>query len=106
VYAWIQDVPIDAAFYGRITDAIGAEPMPGLLLHVAARLPGGGLRYIDVWESQEACDKVFAERIHPAVDAAFGGARPPVEPTLEVLDVIDLRGAWPQAGEAAQPLRF
>jgi hypothetical protein len=95
VYAWIQDVPIDEATYRRITDGIGADPMPGLLVHLAMRLPGGGLRYIDVWESRQACDKVFAERIHPAVDAALGGARPPVEPTLDVLDLIDVRGAWP-----------
>lgn len=92
MYAFIQDVPIDETFYGRISDLIGSEPMPGLLLHLAVKLPEGGLRYIDVWESQEACDKVFAERIHPAVDQAFGGARPPVEPTLDVLDVIDSRG--------------
>jgi hypothetical protein len=93
VYAWTQDLPIDAEFYGRITDALGAEPMDGLLMHLCVQNPAGGLRYIDVWESKEQCDRAFDERIHPAVDAAFGGARPPVEPTLEVLQVVEVRGS-------------
>lgn len=93
MYAFTQDLPIDAEFYARINEHLGPEPMAGLLLHLAVRLPEGGLRYIDVWESQEACDRAFRDRIHPAVDAAFGGARPPVEPELHVLDVVDARGS-------------
>ena len=93
VYAWTQDVPIDTEFYGRVTAAMGDEPMDGLLLHLAVRNPEGGLRYIDVWESREQCDRAFEERVHPAVDAAFGGARPPVEPRRHVLDVVELCGA-------------
>jgi hypothetical protein len=92
VYAFTQDVPIDAAFYGRITDALGDAPMDGLLMHLAVRNPEGGLRYIDVWETEEQCDRAFEERVHPAVDAAFGGARPPVEPRRNVLEVVDVRG--------------
>ena len=93
VYAFTQDVPIDAEFYGRIADALGSEPMDGLLLHLAVRNPAGGLRYIDVWESEEQCARAFDERVHPAVDKAFGGSRPPVEPTVTRLEVVDVRGA-------------
>ena len=39
VYAFTQDVPIDAEFYGRIADALGSEPMDGLLLHLAVAIP-------------------------------------------------------------------
>jgi hypothetical protein len=92
-YAFIQDVPIDTDVYGRITDALGDEPMDGLLVHLCVRRPEGGLRYIDVWETEEQCARAFAERIHPAVDAAFGGNRPPVEPTVTPLDVVEVRGA-------------
>jgi hypothetical protein len=60
---------------------------------MCVRLPDGGLRYIDVWESKEACARAFDERIHPAVDRAFGGSRPTDEPEVRHLDVIDLRGA-------------
>lgn len=93
VYAWTQDVPIDRKFYRRVTDTLGDAPMEGLLMHLCVQLPEGGLRYIDVWESKEQCDRVFRERIHPAVDAAFAGARPPVEPTRNLLDVVEVRGA-------------
>lgn len=93
VYAWTQDIPIDAEFYGHISDALGDAPMDGLLMHLCVQNPAGGLRYIDVWESEEHCDRAFDERIHPAVDAAFGGARPPVEPVRTELAVVEVRGA-------------
>lgn len=92
VYAFIQDVPIDTAMYTRITDRLGDEPMDGLLLHLCVRRDDGGLRYIDVWESQEACARAFDERIHPAVDAAFGGHRPGTEPTVDRLEVLHATG--------------
>jgi hypothetical protein len=93
VYAYTQDVPIDTDGYARIIEAIGDEPMDGLLVHLCVRRPDGGLRYIDVWETEEQCGRAFAQRIHPAVDAAFGGRRPPVEPTTVPLEVIDAGGA-------------
>lgn len=92
-YAFVQDVPIDTGVYGRIADALGEEPMDGLLLHLCVRRPEGGLRYIDVWESEEQCTRAFAERVHPAVDAAFGGRRPLQEPATHRLDVVEVRGA-------------
>ena len=93
VYAYTQDVPIGPDVYRRIIEDIGPEPLAGSLVHLCVRLPEGGLRYIDVWESEEACARAFDERIHPAVDRAFGGARPPGEPVVHPLDVVDLRGA-------------
>ncbi len=92
VYAYLQDVPIDSEMYGRITDSIGDDPMEGLLMHLCVRMPEGGLRYIDVWETEEQCARAFDERIHPAVDQAFGGRRPPGEPTVHRLDVVEVRG--------------
>ena len=93
VHAYTQDVPIDAAFYAKIADALGDEPLDGLLLHLVVERPEGGLRYVDVWESEEHCARAFDERIHPAVDAAFGGSRPPGEPVLTPLRVVEVRGA-------------
>ena len=92
VYAYTQDVGIDTDVYQRITDALGDEPMQGLLLHLVVRRPEGGLRYVDVWQSEADCARAFEERVHPAVDAAFGGARPP-EPVVTPLDVVEVRGA-------------
>ncbi|GAA4807503.1 hypothetical protein GCM10023200_51420 [Actinomycetospora chlora] len=93
VYAFTQDVPIDEALYRRIMEQLGPEPLAGQVLHLCVRRPDGGLRYIDVWESEEACARAFDERIHPAVDAAFGGTRPGTEPRVDRLEVIDAQGA-------------
>lgn len=93
VYAFIQDVPIGEDLYRRIVDKLGPEPIDGSLLHLCVREADGRLRYIDVWESEEACDKAFEDRIHPAVDAAFGGQRPDGEPTVHRLDVLHAAGA-------------
>ena len=69
VYAFIQDVPIGEDVYRRITDEIGPEPIAGQLMHLCIREQDGRLRYIDVWESEQACAQAFDQRIHPAVDA-------------------------------------
>jgi hypothetical protein len=94
VYAFTQDVPIDEDTYRKIINRIGPEPIKGSLLHLAVRRPDGGLRYIDVWESEDACARAFEERIHPAVHGVFEqtGFRPDGEPPVTHLDVIDASG--------------
>jgi hypothetical protein len=92
VYAYIQDVPIGEELYRRIIDKIGPEPLVGGLLHLCVREPDGKLRYIDVWESEQACTRAFEQRIHPAVDATFGGSRPVGEPEVHRLDVLHASG--------------
>ena len=93
VYAYVQDVPIGDELYRKVIDELGPEPLAGSLMHLCVRRPDGGLRYIDVWESEEACARAFDERIHPAVDTAFGGGRPGTEPTVERLEVLHATGA-------------
>lgn len=93
MYVYTQDVPIDLATYRRITESLGPEPLAGSLLHLCVRRPDGGLRYIEVWESQAACAKAFEDRIHPAIDAVFGGTRPPGEPTVQRYEVLHASGA-------------
>jgi hypothetical protein len=93
-YAWIQDVPIDEDVYRKIIERLGDEPMDGQLLHLVLRRPDGKLRYVDVWESKELCDKAFESRIHPAVYGVFQeiGFRPGGEPARDEFDIVDLRG--------------
>jgi hypothetical protein len=102
VYAYMQDVPIDEDLYRRVIAELGPEPLQGSLLHLCVRRPGGGLRYIDVWESEEDCGRAFDQRIHPAVDTAFGGARPASEPEVQRLDVVHASGSLLSAAGAAK----
>lgn len=90
-YAFSQDVPIDAAAYQRIMDGVGPEPIKGLITHIAVELPEGGLRYIDVWETEQDWDRFAEDRLHPVVHAflreTFGDDLPP-DPERTMLSVI------------------
>jgi hypothetical protein len=95
-YAFTQDVPIDAAMYARIVDGLGPEPPVGLVTHLAVELDGGGLRYIDVWESETAWRRFVDERLHPVVHELLRdvfGDQPPPEPPQSPLAVLH---AWTQ----------
>ena len=100
MYAFTQDVPIDRAFYKRITDGLGADPPRGLIIHLAIERPEGGLRYLDVWKSQQECDQFSENRLHPVVHplliGIFGDELPP-EPERAPLSVLH---AW---GSAVEP---
>ncbi len=101
MYAFEQDVPIDAAVYAQIKDAIGPELAPGFVLHVAIEREDGHLHYLDVWQTKEDCDRFTEERLHPAVGPALHAAGIQVdrEPARREVNVIDLwRGAEVAAG--------
>lgn len=95
-FAFTQDVPIDGTVYRRILDGLGDEAPKGLIVHLALERPEGGLRYIDVWESEEDCDRFGEERLHPVVhpllQRRFGDNLPP-EPERVPLPVIHV---WQQ----------
>src|SRR3569623_1658473 len=92
MYAFMQDVPINDELYAKIRANLGAEPLPGLLFPFVVRREDGLLRYIDVWESAEACGQTFEKRIHPAEFAAFKEAkfRPSGEPSRTEMPVVAL----------------
>jgi hypothetical protein len=90
-YAFIQDVPIDAAFYARIVAGLGDTRPAGLITHLAIERPEGGLRYIDVWETEADCDRFTEERLHPVIHSMlreiFGDQLPP-EPERTPVTVV------------------
>ena len=96
LYSFVQDVPIDAAFYRRITDGLGPEVPTGLVLHLALERPEGGLRYLDVWDSKADCDRFTEERLHPVVHGLlheiFGDDLPP-EPERQEFPVVHAWGS-------------
>ncbi len=94
-YAFMQDVPIDAAFYARIREGLGDEPPKGLIAHIAIERPEGGLRYVDVWESEGDWDRFAEDRLHPVVHALLGeifGDDLPSEPERTPISVVHVWG--------------
>jgi hypothetical protein len=91
-YAFTQDVPIGADLYDRIVEALGEDPPKGLIVHLAIERPEGGLRYIDVWESEQDWDRFAEERLHPVVHPllaeSFAGRVPPAEPERVPVTVL------------------
>jgi hypothetical protein len=66
-YATTNDVGIDEATYKAMQAQVGPEVPTGLIVHMAIKRPEGGLRYIDVWESEEDRQRFEDERLHPVV---------------------------------------
>jgi len=91
-YAFIQDVPIDAATYEQIIKEIGPDLPPGLVSHLALVRPEGGLRYVDVWESEADFERFAEDRLHPVIHpmlaAVFGEDNVPDEPARDEIDVV------------------
>jgi hypothetical protein len=92
MYAFTQDLPITTDVYARIMEGVGTAPPAGCIVHAVARIDGG-LRYIDIWESRQACDRFLQERVHPILQAAFSaaGATLPPEPDRDEMELIDVR---------------
>ncbi len=95
LYAWTQDLPIDAETYREIATRIGDAGLPGLLVHIAVERPDGTMQYIDVWDSEQACDAAFAAVVHPAVRPVLRSRQVVVEgePRRVPLNVVDVRFA-------------
>jgi hypothetical protein len=96
-YAFIRDVPITEAQYAEvragIRSSIGDDTPKGLVAHLAIRQEAG-LRYIDVWESEQDWAHFRDECVNPAVLAMMEANRitpPDTPPAQQVIDVVD---AW------------
>jgi hypothetical protein len=80
--AVIQEFPIEGndrttTNYDRIQEALGtrSDPPDGGLVHTAGFDEQAGLfRIFDVWESQEAWDAFFNDRLMPVVRPLMEGA--------------------------------
>ena len=81
-YAFVTDVPAPVELY----DALHAEVMrrapagaDGLLVHVG-RSVDGGFQVLEVWESQEHCDRFVRDVVGPAMAQLSGGQDGPLPP--------------------------
>jgi hypothetical protein len=92
-YAFIRDVPIDETQYNEVRSAIGDETPKGLVAHLVIR-QDHGMRYIDVWDTEEDWERFRDERVNPAVlkmMAAHGITAPTTPLPQQAIDVVH---AW------------
>lgn len=61
-------------------DDFGANWPEGIISHVAGGRPDGGWTVVDIWESQEAFDKFFNDRLGPALGAVGTLPQPTIAP--------------------------
>lgn len=92
MFAFEQQVPIDAAVYRRIRERLGERPAEGLLVHVAIEQEDATLRYLDIWRDREDCDRFTDEQLHPVVGAVLAefDIHPAGEPPRHEVRVVDL----------------
>jgi len=99
MYAFEQDVPINAAVYARIIEGIGPDVPQGLLAHLAIEREDGHLHYLDLWQTKADCDAFTEDRLHPVIGAALaaGGVDATSEPPRREVTVVDAWGTgFPQ----------
>ena len=67
------------------------DPPPGLLMHVATEVEGG-VRVVDVWNSQAEWEDFQANRLGPAIGkvSAAHGVEPAGPPTITITEVFEV----------------
>ena len=92
MYSFVQDVPANPEIYAKIKARLGSEPPTGLIAHLAfAR--ADGLRYVDVWETEQAWVAFRDACLEPAVAEVLSGYAIPHDHGLvhtQAQDVVDV----------------
>jgi hypothetical protein len=92
-YAFIQEVPADANMYGEIRAKLGVEAPSGLVAHIVVK-QDGGLRYIDVWDTQADWERFRVERVEPAVAEVLSSYGIPHDHSLVRTTEMEVVDAW------------
>jgi hypothetical protein len=90
-YAFVQDVPADEKIYAEIKELLPANP-PGLIAHIALKRDGG-LRYVDVWETEAQWESFRVDHVEPAVGKVLAGYGIPHthdDVSIQVVDAVDV----------------
>ncbi|MDX6573686.1 MAG: hypothetical protein QOC86_2842 [Gaiellales bacterium] len=91
-----MDLPVSRADIEAVSNAMGVrDDVPdGLILHVAFDLPEGGIRIVDVWESQKHFESFRDSRLNPTLgkvlpERGIEMDGPPPDPQYsEVYDLV------------------
>ena len=92
-YAFVQDVPVSAEMYEQIRGKFGSDTPKGLVTHIALKRDGG-LRYVDVWETQEDWQRFHDDTVFPAVVEVLAGYGLEPDPALVTFTEVDVVDVW------------
>ncbi len=92
-FAFVQDVPANEAMYAQIKELLPAGAPAGLVVHLAVKREGG-LRYIDVWETEAQWDTFRHEHVEPAVEKVLAGYGIPHTHDDVAFDPLELVDVW------------
>jgi hypothetical protein len=101
-FAVVQEFPIEGderttSNYDRVQEALGTRDNPpaGGLVHTAGFDEEAGVfRIFDVWESEDAWNAFFNDRVMPVVQPLMAhGGRPPETRTYHLHDFMTAPGA-------------
>ena len=93
MYGFVQDVPANEEMYEQIKSRLGDEPPKRLVAHVVLTRDGG-LRYVDVWETQADWERFRDEEVEPAVDAVLSAIGLPHDHSLVHTEEVTIVDAW------------
>ena len=93
-YAFIHDVPADATLYAEIRSRMGDDPPKGLVSHVAVPLEGGGLRYLDVWDTAADWERFRDEVADPIVGEVLAARGLPHDESLTRFEELAPIDVW------------
>jgi len=92
-YGFVQDVPANDEMYREIKARLGEERPAGLVAHVALQREAG-LRYVDVWDTQEQWEQFREERLEPAVEAVLASHGLPHDHSQVTVTEFAVVDAW------------
>ncbi|HVE63241.1 MAG TPA: hypothetical protein VNB94_05520 [Mycobacteriales bacterium] len=87
-YVTIMEFDADWETHLKIDGAVGEDLGKGLIVHASGR-SDAGVRSIDIWESKEASERFYVERILPALESLGIPGGPPL--STQDFDVEILR---------------
>jgi|SRR5262245_7855602 len=91
-YAFIQDVPANEEMYAKVRALLPTEA-PGLVAHLAIKREGG-LRYVDVWDSEAAWEQFRLAHVEPAVEEVLASYGIPHDHSLVTTEPIEVVDVW------------
>ena len=92
-YSVIQDVPANDEIYAKILAGIGDTTPAGLITHLAIRRDGG-LRYVDVWDTEEQYRQFMDETVEPVVTEVLAGYGIPHDHSMVTTEEVDVIDVW------------